>query len=130
MDGHGRLNDVAQERRQGFDYWKALECSHDYNNMPYYDNSSPKMQYWQGYSPFAISKDAQDYLTRQSDSNSPFLLFISIATPHFPHASAPQEYKDLYPESDIKLGPNVPEEFHEKAREELPGYYAHAHGNR
>ncbi|MBA7586694.1 Ulvan-active sulfatase [subsurface metagenome] len=31
LDGHGRFNNVSQERRQGFDYWKALECSHEYN---------------------------------------------------------------------------------------------------
>lgn len=126
LDGHGRLNDVAKERRQGFDYWKALECSHDYNKMPYYDNSSPEMKYWEGYSPFAISKDAQNYLTEQAESEKPFLLFLSIATPHFPHTSALQEYKDLYPESEIELAPNVPKEFHEKARKELNGYYAHA----
>jgi len=36
LDGHGRLNNVEPERRQGFQYWKAAECSHDYNNMPYY----------------------------------------------------------------------------------------------
>lgn len=35
LDGHGRYNDVAPERRQGFDYWKALECSHNYNKMAY-----------------------------------------------------------------------------------------------
>ena len=58
LDGHGRLNNVEPERRQGFDYWKALECSHDYNNMPYYENSDPEMKYWDDYSPFAISDAA------------------------------------------------------------------------
>ncbi|MFC2097851.1 glycosyl hydrolase, partial [Bacteroidota bacterium] len=125
LDGHGRFNDVSPERRQGFDYWKALECSHEYNKMPYYDNSSPEMKYWEGYSPFAISKEAQKYLSEQSESKRPFLLFVSIGTPHFPHASAPQEYKDLYPESEIQIAPNVPEKLHEKVRKELSGYYAH-----
>jgi arylsulfatase A-like enzyme len=125
LDGHGRLNNVDPERRQGFDFWKALECSHDYNKMPYYEHGSSQMKYWQGYSPFAISKAAQDYLREQAESEVPFLLFISIATPHFPHATAPQEYKDLYPESEIKIPPNVPAEYHQKVRKELNGYYAH-----
>ena len=125
LDGHGRLNNVDSERRQGFDYWKALECSHDYNKMPYYEKGSPEMKYWQGYSPFAISEAAQDYIAEHADSDVPFLLFISIATPHFPHATAPQEYKDLYPESEIKVHPNVPVELHQQVRKEFNVYYAH-----
>lgn len=125
LDGHGRLNNVAPERRQGFDYWKALECSHDYNRMPYYDTTSPDIKYWESYSPFAISKDAQGYLEDRTNSK-PFFLMLSIATPHFPHGSAPQEYKDLYPEAALKIAPNVPQELHQKVRKELNGYYAHA----
>ena len=125
LDGHGRFNDVSPERRQGFDYWKALECSHDYNEMPYYDNSSPEIKHWDGYSPFAISKEDQNYITENAGNSSPFLLFVSIATPHFPHASAPEEYKKLYPGPEIQIAPNVPEELHQKVKEELNGYYAH-----
>lgn len=125
LDGHGRFNNVEPERRQGFDYWKALECSHDYNKMPYYENEDPEMKYWEGYSPFAISKEAQNYLSKQKNSNKPFLLFVSIAAPHFPHQTAPQEYKDLYPESELQIAPNVPEKLHQKVRKELHGYYAH-----
>jgi arylsulfatase A-like enzyme len=125
LDGHGRLNNVTPERRQGYDYWKALECSHNYNNMPYYDNTSAEIKYWNGYSPFAISKDAQSYIADQALNNNPFLLFVSIATPHFPHASAPQEFKDIYTESEIILPPNIPIEMQERARKELVGYYAH-----
>jgi arylsulfatase A-like enzyme len=125
LDGHGRLNNVAPERRQGFDYWKALECSHNYNKMPYYNTTSSEIKYWESYSPFAISKDAQEYLEDHAN-DKPFFLMLSIATPHFPHGSAPQEYKDLYPEAEIKIAPNVPKELHEEVRKELNGYYAHA----
>lgn len=125
LDGHGRYNNVEPERRQGFDYWKALECSHNYNKMPYYENTSSEMKYWEGYSPFAISTEAQKYVSEHSEDKSPFLLFVSIAAPHFPHASAPKEFKDLYPKSEIQIAPNVPEELHQKVRSELQGYYAH-----
>ena len=55
----------------------------------------------------------------------PFLLFVSISTPHFPHSTAPKKYQDLYPESAISLAPNVPAEMQQQALIELKGYYAH-----
>ena len=124
LDGHGRLNNVALERRQGFDYWKALECSHNYTKMPYYKNEDPKIKYWDGFSPYAIAEDANTYITEHAEDDNPFLLFVSIATPHFPHDNAPQELKNLYPESELMLAPNVPKEWDEMARRELQGYYA------
>ena len=125
LDGHGRLNNVDPERRQGFDYWKALECSHNYNRMLYYENDDPKVKTWEGYSPYALAEDANQFLTQQTESQDPFLLVVSIATPHFPHASAPEKYKNLYPPSELILAPNVPAESEAKVREELQGYYAH-----
>jgi arylsulfatase A-like enzyme len=125
LDGHGRENNVAPERRQGFDYWKALECSHNYNKMPYYENENPEKKFWDGYSPFALAADANQYMTAHVKDEKPFLLFVSIATPHFPHKSAPQNYKDLYPLESLKLSANVPAEWEAKTREELQGYYAH-----
>lgn len=29
IDGHGRKSYIPENRRQGFEYWKALECTHD-----------------------------------------------------------------------------------------------------
>ena len=125
LDGHGRLNNVEAERRQGFQYWKALECSHDYNKMPYYANEDPEQRIWEGYSPDAIVNDAIGYLEDRQGKEEPFLLFLSLGTPHFPHHSAPEEYKKLYPLEEIRLAPNVPEELHEKVLPEIQGYYAH-----
>lgn len=125
LDGHGRLNNVEPERRQGFEYWKALECSHDYNKMPYYENDDPNIKTWEGYSPFAISRDASAYMSDHAEDKQPFLLFVSIATPHFPHHSAPEEFMEMYPPSEIKLRPNVPADLHEGILPEIQGYYAH-----
>ena len=126
LDGHGRSTYIPKERRQGFEYWKALECSHDYNKMPYYDNDDPKLKHWDKYSPFAIVEDANTYLADHAEEDHPFLAVLSIATPHFPHDSAPQEYKDMYPPDALKLNPNVPKEIETRVRKELQGYYAHA----
>ena len=126
LDGHGRSTFIPKERRQGFDYWKALECSHNYTKMPYYDNEDTNIKVWQEYSPFAIVKDANAYITQHANDEQPFLAFISIATPHYPHNSAPKKYKDMYPPELLTLGPNIPNEFEESCRKELQGYYAHA----
>lgn len=125
LDGHGRLNNVTAERRQGFDYWKALECSHAYNKMAYYDNDDPEMKYWEGYSPFAITEDAKKYLSDHAQDEDPFLLFLAIGTPHYPHESAPKKYKEMYPKDSLTIPRNVRPELHERTRKELQGYYAH-----
>jgi arylsulfatase A-like enzyme len=125
LDGHGREDNVAPERRQGFEYWKGMECSHDYNRMAYYENNDPEKKYWEGYSSFAESKDAQQYLEKHARDKKPFLLFVSFATPHFPHNTAPQEFKDLYPYSKIKPDPNIPDTLKDLVLPELQGYYAH-----
>lgn len=125
LDGHGRLDFTPPERRQGFDYWKALECSHDYNHMPYYEGDSPDIKYWEGYSPNAVVDDATTYLAAHANDEAPFFLMVSIAGPHFPHHTAPEEIKALYPAESLQLAPNVPPEKHDIVRSELVGYYAH-----
>ncbi|HAH54614.1 MAG TPA: sulfatase [Flavobacterium sp.] len=125
LDGHGRENNVAPERRQGFDYWKGAECDHNYNKEHYYANNDPEIKYWEGYSPFSIANDANQYLSNHAQDGKPFLLLISLATPHFPHNSAPEKYKEMYPQKDLVVAPNVPDEMKEKVLKELQGYYAH-----
>jgi arylsulfatase A-like enzyme len=125
LDGHGRKSYIPPERRQGFDYWKGAECDHDYNQSHYYTGASPEKKLWDGYDAFAQTADAQQYLYNHAHSEKPFLLFVSYGTPHFPHGTAPEEYKAMYPPASLKLAPNVPAEQQETARRELVGYYAH-----
>jgi arylsulfatase A-like enzyme len=126
LDGHGRTTFIPKERRQGFDFWRALECSHNYTKMPYYDNEDTNIKHWKEYSPFAIVKDANKYLEAHANDNNPFLAVVSIATPHYPHGSAPEKYKAMYPPKSLTLNPNISKEFKERSRKELQGYYAHA----
>jgi arylsulfatase A-like enzyme len=125
LDGHGRDQFIPADRRQGFDYWKVLECTHDYNDSFYYDGDDPKIKKWDGYDAYAQTKDAIQYIEDHKDKEEPYLLFVAYGGPHFPHHSAPEELKALYPEEELKLRENVTESLEARTRRELQGYYAH-----
>ena len=146
LDGRGRSSFIPRQSRHGFDYFKALECTHYYNDSYYYSGDNPSKLKWQGYDAIAQTRSAQEYL-RQHTENKPFLLFLSWGPPHEPYDTAPEEFRRLYKPEDIKLRDNVPEQFFEKehkflkryfgaafdmnapcsaqARKDLAGYYAH-----
>ncbi len=125
LDGHGRSAFVAPQRRQGWQFWKAAECDHDYLHSHFYEGDSDQKRYWEGYDAFAQTRAAQAYLRQRAGSNRPFVLMVSYGIPHFPHHTALPEFKALYPPEKIQLPPNVPAELQEKARQEAQGYYAH-----
>ncbi|MFC1601337.1 sulfatase [Candidatus Sumerlaeota bacterium] len=124
VDGQGRSSHIPPERRLGFDYWKALECTHDYNKSPYYEGDSDEKHEWQGCDAIAQTRDAEAYI-RSHDRDKPFMLMLSWGPPHAPYDTAPEEYGDLYSPDTIKLRPNVPDDLAPQAREWLAGYYAH-----
>ena len=123
LDGHGRSSYIPRERRQGFQFWKVLECTHAYNHSPYYGDADAKLL-WEGYDAIAQTREAQRYL-REERGDGPFALFLSWGPPHNPYETAPEEHKRLYDAADVELRPNVPHEMVERARKDLAGYYAH-----
>lgn len=123
LDGHGRSAFIPRERRQGFQFWKVLECTHDYNHSAYYGDEDRKL-FWDGYDAIAQTRAAQQYI-REHAGGKPFALFLSWGPPHEPYETAPEEYLSLYEPAKIVLRPNVPDTQAEKARRELAGYYAH-----
>ncbi len=125
LDGHGRSTFIPKKRRQGFDYWKVLECTHNYNNSHYYASENKTMRTWKGYDAYAQTKDAQKYIRDHARINKPFLLMVAYGGPHFPHETAPTELKAQYPVNSIKLRPNVPDKMKGVSRKEAQGYYAH-----
>ncbi len=125
VDGHGsRSAFIPRERRQGFDYWKVLECTHDYNQSAYYADGPEKL-IWDGYDAIAQTKDAQEYLRTRGRSERPFLLWLAWGPPHNPYETAPAKYRALFPPDRLQLRPNVPALAQAQARRELAGYYAH-----
>jgi arylsulfatase A-like enzyme len=124
LDGHGRSNYIPPERRQGFDFWEVLECTHDYNHSPYYAGNDPTKRYWDGYDAEAQTREAQRYM-REHRSDKPFLLVLSWGPPHNPYETAPEQYRRLYDPATLTLRPNIPPDFEAQARRDLAGYYAH-----
>ena len=125
LDGHGRQTFIPRERRQGFEYWKANECSHNYNNSRYFDNDDTTAKTWNGYDVYAQTSDAQDYIRSNAKGKQPFLMVVAYGTPHFPHDQAPPHLKKLYENKMLQLPPNVPDSLKEEVRKEAIGYYAH-----
>ncbi len=125
IDGHGgRSEFIPRERRQGFDYWKVLECTHSYNSSLYYGDGPQRLK-WDGYDAIAQTRDAQQYLKDRAKAAKPFLLWLAWGPPHNPYATAPAKYRAMYAPDQIKLRPNVPPEATKQAQQELAGYYAH-----
>lgn len=119
-----RLKFIPKERRQGFDFWQVLECTHDYNNSFYYEDSPERLK-WQEYDAIAQTKSAIGFINEKSKEDEPFLLMLSWGPPHAPYQTAPEKYRKMYAPDAIELRPNVPEELRETAKKEIAGYYAH-----
>jgi arylsulfatase A-like enzyme len=125
LNGRGRLTYIPPENRQGFEYWKACECTHDYNHSIYFADADPTRRVWPGYDAFAQSDDACGYIRSHAKSGKPFALFLSWGPPHNPYGTAPAEFQKLYDPAKIQVRPNVPPELADRTRNELAGYYAH-----
>ncbi len=116
---------VPRDYQLGFDYWKAFECTHDYNDSHYYFNDDDRLQPWGDYDARAQSQDAAQYIRDHAGAETPYMMMLSWGPPHFPLHTAPQVYQDRFAHVDIELRPNVPADKHAEAREELRGNYAH-----
>lgn len=125
IDGHGRAAYIPENRRQGFQYWKALECTHDYNRSAYYSSNSDKKLYWDGYDAIAQAGDASAYIAEQSKNTDPFMLIISMGPPHDPYQTAPGKYRKMYEDRPIEINGNVPPQLRDKVEKDLRGYYSH-----
>ena len=124
LNGDGRSRFIPPQRRQGFDYWKVLECTHDYNHSFYYADGEEKLS-WPGYDAIAQTEDATRYLRAHAGAAKPFFLFLAWGPPHDPYSTAPAQYRALYAPANLKLPANVPESMRDTARQLLAGYYAH-----
>ena len=126
-DGHyGRRGTyIPSGEHFGFEYWKADECDHNYNHERYFVDNDPTPHFWPGYAPLAETADACQFVDDHARGDRPFFLMLSLAPPHFPYGTAPEEYRAMFADRPIQLRPNVPDSCRQQATESLRGYYAH-----
>ena len=123
LDGNKRSAFIPRDRRQGFDFWKVLGCTHNYNNSFYYADENVKLK-WDGYDSIAQTREAQQYI-RAHARGKPFALVVSWGPPHAPYHTAPEKYRAMFDPEKLTLRPNVPKEQQAQAKKTLAGYYAH-----
>ncbi|MCK4292932.1 MAG: sulfatase [Planctomycetes bacterium] len=123
LNGNRRGAFIPRERRQGFKFWKVLDCTHNYNNSFYYADENVKLK-WEGYDSIAQTREAQRYI-RAHARGKPFALVVSWGPPHAPYHTAPQKYRDMFDPAKLTLRANVPKEQQAQAKKNLAGYYAH-----
>ncbi|WP_190813958.1 sulfatase family protein [Saccharopolyspora pogona] len=122
---YGRRKDpVPREKQFGFDYWKAAECTHDYNESFYFEGANTERKYWEGYDADAQTTDACAFVENNEDQR-PYLLVVSYGPPHFPLHTAPECFREHYADTPIELRGNVPPELADASTQALRGYYAH-----
>ena len=125
IDGRGRSSFIPPgNRRQGFQYWKTMECTHNYNHSQYYSDL-PDTLLWDGYDAFAQEQDAEQFIMKHAEDKNPFFLLLSWGPPHAPYHTAPEKYRNMYDPEKLTLRPNVPENIQQQAKIDLAGYYAH-----
>lgn len=133
IDGRGRSSYIPPERRLGFDYWQALECTHRYFESKYYENDSDSLRQWPGYDAEAQTLSAIQYI-KQRDKDKPFFMMLSWGPPHGPYI-APKEYMDAIDPEMLTLRPNVKssveaDKLHTNPRFNIPEIYKPAHKQR
>ena len=107
LDGIGRTTYIPPERRMGFEFWQALECTHSYFESKYFENDSEEQKQWEGYDAEAQTKSAQNYI-RNRDKNRPFFLMLSWGPPHDPYI-APEKYMKRVDPGKLILRSNLKE---------------------
>ena len=129
IDGTGRSAYIPPERRQGFDYWKVLECTHNYNKSRYFDREGQDPRTWEGYDAYAQTRDAVTYIRNHgaatAENRKPFSLFLSWGPPHAPYRTGPTKWLEHYDRKKLTLRENVPAQIRKQAQLTYAGYYAH-----
>jgi len=123
LDGGQRMPGFIPpgERRQGFEYWAANECSHAHFNTQYFRDDPrpipmPKFEA-EGWTDLAL-----EFLGDSARDGRPFFLTMQMGPPHDPY-KAPAEYARRYDPARLKLRENW-RESKMGTREDLAQYYA------
>ncbi len=98
--------------RLGFDgYWAAYNFHHDYYRG-YYHTDTPEKITIPGFEPDGQTDMAIEYIRKACKTGKPFLLVLSVGTPHDPWKkdNVPKEYYDLFADVGFPVPPNYSQE--------------------
>lgn len=124
INANGRGSYIPPENRQGFEYFKVLECTHSYNNSKYYANDDSTMRTWSGYDAYKQTDDAIQYLNDRATDQAPFALFLAWGPPHNPYRTGPTNLLAKYDAMSLTPRPNV-NSWTASREQDYAGYYAH-----
>lgn len=105
LEGGKRLPGfVPPGRRQGFEYWAANICSHDYFHQQYFRDDPAPIPI-DGYDAFQWTNLALEFLDKAKTRSKPFCLYVQHPSPHDPYL-IPPGYEKLYDPERIQLRKN------------------------
>ncbi|MFH1568999.1 MAG: sulfatase [Gemmatimonadota bacterium] len=115
-------------RRQGFQYWHAVNCDHrDYLDPIYYEDEDRPLrprQYCTDHETGVALRYLDRFDRRRPDCDRrPFCLFLSWSPPHNPYHQLPPRWRDRIDPRSLRLPANT--EDTPEHRRDLAGYYAH-----
>ncbi len=124
LDGGPRMPGFIPpgERRLGFDYWAANQCSHDHFKAQYFRNDAKPIEMGkfeaEGWTDLAL-----EFLDEQKNSDQPYFLMVAPGPPHDPYG-APEEYMKRFDPEKIRVRANYEEVERGVTRKNLAAYYA------
>ncbi len=111
------------DRRQGFEFWAANECSHAYFKQWYF-RDDPKEIRIDGYEVYAWTDLAIEFLRNSEKRKQPFCLYVQYGPPHDPYLEPPG-FEGMYDPSKIELRKNWSAGAKRGGTaKEIAGYYA------
>ncbi len=122
LNGGDRLGFIPSDRRQGFEYWNVMNCTHKYMDSQYWGNDD-KLATWKGYDAYAQTNDAINYIKERKQNHEPFFLVLSWGPPHDPFPQCPETMKAKYKGKKIDFRPNVPADIYQRTTNDMVGYY-------
>jgi arylsulfatase A-like enzyme len=91
-------------RRQGYAYWAASNCHHQYTNAYYY-RDTPERIAVRGYEPIRQTELVREFLAARNRGR-PFFLMLSWGPPHPPYHLIPEELRIFRPDQ-MRPRPNA-----------------------
>ena len=123
LDGGPRLPGFVPpgERRQGFEFWAANECSHSHFDTQYF-RDSPEPIPIRKFEPEVWTDLALEFLEACAKDSRPFFLQVAMGPPHNPY-KAPEKYRKMYDPAKLTMRDNWREGTGVPGREDLAEYY-------